>query len=105
MHTSEDVKAGSNLVSSGTKRGSPLSDMTLTKLLKEMKQPYTVHGFRSSFRDWVSEETDHPGEVAEAALAHLVADKTEAAYRRGKLLAKRRLMMNDWAEYCEPLAA
>lgn len=98
-------KPGSDLVFSGTKRGLPLSDMTLTKLLKEMKQPYTVHGFRSSFRDWVSEETDHPGEVAEAALAHLVADKTEAAYRRGKLLAKRRLMMNDWAEYCEPLAA
>ena len=95
-------RLGSELVFSGTKRGHPLSDMTLTKLLKEMNEPYTAHGFRSSFRDWVSEETSHPGDVAEAALAHLVESKTEAAYRRGKLLAKRRLMMEDWAQYCEP---
>src|SRR3546814_3754656 len=72
--------------------------MTLSKLLKLMQQPYTAHGFRSSFRDWVSEETNHPSDVAEAALAHLVADKTEAAYRRGKLLAKRRIMMEDRSE-------
>ncbi|WP_454890340.1 tyrosine-type recombinase/integrase [Sphingopyxis chilensis] len=91
-----------DLVFSGTKKGLPLSDMTLSKLLKLMQQPYTAHGFRSSFRDWVSEETNHPSDVAEAALAHLVADKTEAAYRRGKLLAKRRIMMEDWARYCEP---
>lgn len=95
-------KPGTDLVFSGTKKGLPLSDMTLSKLLKEMNQPYTAHGFRSSFRDWVSEETNHQSDVAEAALAHLVADKTEAAYRRGKLLAKRRVMMEDWASYCEP---
>lgn len=95
-------RPGSDLVFSGTKRGLPLSDMTLSRLMKEMKQPYTPHGFRSSFRDWVSEETDHQSDVAEAALAHLVADKTEAAYRRGKLLAKRLVMMEEWARYCEP---
>ena len=95
-------RRGSDLVFSGTKRGLPLSDNTLSKLMKEMKQPYTPHGFRSAFRDWVSEETNYQGDIAEAALAHLVADKTEAAYRRGKLLAKRRVMMEDWALYCEP---
>lgn len=90
------------LVFPGAKRNTPLSDMTLTKLLREMKEPYTAHGFRSAFRDWVSEETEHPGEVAEAALAHVVKDKTEAAYRRGNLLEKRRLLMNDWSVFCEP---
>lgn len=95
-------RPGSELVFSGTKRGLPLSDMTLSKLMHQVKEPYTPHGFRSSFRDWVSEETNYQGDVAEAALAHLVADKTEAAYRRGKLLAKRRVMMEDWAIYCEP---
>jgi integrase len=77
-----------------------MSDMTLTKLLRELKVPVTVHGFRSSFRDWVSEETDVQGEVAEAALAHAVPNKTEAAYRRGNLLEKRRTLMNQWASFC-----
>lgn len=86
----------------GIRTNQPLSDMTLTKLLKEMTEPYTVHGFRSAFRDWVSEETQYPGEIAEAALAHVVKDKTEAAYRRGNLLEKRRLLMKDWATYCAP---
>ena len=58
---------------------------------------YTAHGFRSSFRDWVSEETNHPSDVAEAALAHIVANKTEAAYRRGDAFEKRRRLMDDWA--------
>lgn len=92
--------AGCSLVFPGIRGNTPLSDMTLTKLLKEMKEPYTVHGFRSAFRDWVSEETQHQGEVAEAALAHVVANKTEAAYRRGNLLEKRRLLMDDWAMFC-----
>lgn len=87
----------------GMRSNKPMSDMTLTMLLKQMKQPYTAHGFRSAFRDWVSEETDHPGDVAEAALAHAVKDKTEAAYRRGNLLEKRRRLMMDWAAYCESL--
>lgn len=85
----------------GVRGNAPLSDMTLSKLLKEMKQPFTVHGFRSAFRDWVSEETNHPSDVAEAALAHIVANKTEAAYRRGNLLEKRRVMMMEWAGFCE----
>ena len=88
------------LVFPGMRGFKPMSDMTLTKLLREMKEPYTVHGFRSAFRDWVSEETNHPSDVAEAALAHVVKDKTEAAYRRGNLLEKRRLLMADWARYC-----
>ncbi|WCP13066.1 Prophage integrase IntA [Sphingobium sp. AntQ-1] len=88
------------LIFPGMKGDKPLSDMTLTKLLREMKQPYTAHGFRSAFRDWASEETDVQGEVAEAALAHMVRDKTEAAYRRGSLLEKRRKLMDDWSTYC-----
>jgi len=88
------------LVFPGMRGRKPMSDMTLTKLLREMKEPCTVHGFRSAFRDWVSEETRHQGDVAEAALAHVVKDKTEAAYRRGNLLEKRRLLMDDWAAYC-----
>lgn len=88
------------LVFPGARGNKTLSDMTLTKLLKEMKEPYTAHGFRSAFRDWASEETDHPGDVAEAALAHAVKDKTEAAYRRGNLLEKRRTLMDDWAKWC-----
>jgi integrase len=85
----------------GIRSNKPLSDMTLSMLMKEMGQPYTPHGFRSSFRDWVSEETNHPSDVAEAALAHMVANKTEAAYRRGNLLEKRRVMMAEWAAYCD----
>lgn len=87
------------LVFPGQRLRKPMSDMTLTKLLREMKETRTVHGFRSAFRDWVSEETSHQGEVAEAALAHAVKDKTEAAYRRGNLLEKRRALMADWAGY------
>jgi len=88
------------LVFPGIRGNQPMSDMTLTKLLREMKAPYTAHGFRSAFRDWVSEETTYQGEVAEAALAHMVRDKTEAAYRRGNLLEKRRALMDDWAAFC-----
>ena len=61
--------------------------------------PFTVHGFRSSFRDWASETTDFPRDVVEMALAHTIPDKTEAAYRRGNLLAKRRELMQAWADY------
>lgn len=60
--------------------------------------PYTVHGFRSSFRDWAAEETDHPGEVIEMCLAHAIRNKAEAAYRRGALIDKRRTVMEAWAE-------
>jgi integrase len=82
----------------GTK--GPLSDMSLTAVMRRMKVAATVHGFRSTFRDWVSECTTFASEVAEAALAHALGDKVEAAYRRGDLLSKRRELMEAWAQYC-----
>jgi len=60
----------------------------------------TPHGFRSSFRDWAAERTNFPNEVAEMALAHVVSDKVEAAYRRGDLFEKRRLLAEEWAKFC-----
>jgi integrase len=93
-------REGADFVFPGLKAGKPLSDMTLLAALKQMRPELTVHGFRSAFRDWVAETTDFPGEVAEAALAHIVGDKVEAAYRRGDLFEKRRKLMEAWAEYC-----
>jgi integrase len=89
-----------NLLFPGRDVRRPLSDMTLLKILRCANIPYTVHGFRSAFRDWAAEQTSYPGEVAEAALAHTVANKVEAAYRRTNYLDKRRVMMADWAIYC-----
>jgi hypothetical protein len=77
----------------------PLSDMSLTAVLRRMAVDATAHGFRSTFRDWVAERTTHTSEVAEMALGHAVGDKVEAAYRRGDLFAKRVALMNDWAEF------
>jgi integrase len=77
----------------------PLSDMSLTAVLKRMEVDVTVHGFRSTFRDWAGETTAHPREVIEASLAHKLMDKAEAAYARGDLFAKRRKLMQDWADY------
>lgn len=77
-----------------------LSTMAMTMLLRRMKQDCTVHGFRSSFRDWAAECTEFAHEVCEMALAHVIGNKSEAAYRRGDLFEKRRLLMNDWAAYC-----
>jgi integrase len=65
-----------------------------------MGETITAHGFRSSFRDWVSEDTQFPGDVAEAALAHAIPNKVEAAYRRGNLLEKRRKVMDVWGAFC-----
>lgn len=84
-----------------SRKNTPLSDMTLTKIMRDMGQEAVPHGFRSSFRDWASERTNYPREVAEMALAHAIGDKVEAAYRRGELLEKRRRMMADWAAFCE----
>lgn len=81
-------------------RGGELSGMAMTMLLRRMKQDCTVHGFRSSFRDWAAESTGHAHEVCEMALAHTIANKAEAAYRRGELFDKRRRLMADWATYC-----
>lgn len=92
---------GSNYVFQGAKERRPLSNMAGLALLKRMGYgDFTVHGFRSTFRDWCAEQTNFPREVAEAALAHVVKDKTEAAYQRGDLLEKRTKLMQAWADYC-----
>jgi len=83
----------------GSKATAKLSDMALTALMRRMEMNAVPHGLRSSFRDWVGEETAFPREVAEMALAHTVGNAVEAAYRRGDLFEKRRLMMQDWATY------
>ena len=79
--------------------GKPLNDMTLSKLLKNLKIPAVPHGFRSSFRDWAQECTNAPRAVMEAALAHTIPDKTEAAYARSDLFERRRTLMEQWAAY------
>jgi integrase len=80
--------------------GKPLSDMALTAVLRRMgRGDLTAHGFRSTFRDWAGETTAHPREVIEAALAHKLKDRAEAAYARGDLFAKRRKLMQDWADF------
>lgn len=81
-------------------KGGPLSDMTIAKALKTAGYgDYTVHGFRSSFRDWAAEMTDTAGDVVEAALAHTIANRVEAAYRRTNYLEKRRTLMEAWGDY------
>ena len=77
-----------------------MSNATMDALLNRMKVDATPHGFRSTFRDWAGDMTDHPREIAEAALAHVVGGETERAYRRGDALEKRRALMKDWAEFC-----
>jgi integrase len=90
-----------SFVFAGTRNGKPLSNMAMSMLLRRMKRDdLTVHGFRSTFRDWTAESTGYAREVAEAALAHVLADKVEAAYRRGDLFDKRRRLMEDWAAFC-----
>jgi integrase len=95
------------LIFPGARAGRPLSDMSLAAVLRRMKNgDLTAHGFRSTFRDWTAEATHYPNHVAEAALAHMVDDKVEAAYRRGDLFDKRRAMLADWATYlAKPLPA
>ena len=80
-------------------RGKPLSNMTLSKLIKELGIAAVPHGFRSSFRDWAAERTRTPREVIEATLAHTVQNPTEAAYARSDLFERRRRLMDDWAAY------
>ncbi len=79
--------------------GRPISASTLLKMLNDLRIAAVPHGFRSSFRDWAAEKTDHPREVIEAALAHVVQNKVEAAYARSDLFERRRLVMDDWAAY------
>lgn len=82
-------------------KGNPLSENAMLALLKRMGfSDVTVHGFRSTFKDWASETTSFPDDLSEAALAHQINDKSKAAYKRGNMLEKRRVMMEAWAEYC-----
>lgn len=92
-------QSDSDLIFPGTKKDKPLSDMTLSKLMLELKIEAVPHGFRSSFRDWAGEQTAHPREVIEFALAHVIKDKAEAAYARSDLYQKRCGLMEDWAYY------
>jgi integrase len=91
----------SEFIFPGLKRGKPLSSMALDMVLRRMQVGATVHGFRSAFRDWAGERTSSPREVAEAALAHLVGDAVERAYRRGDALEKRRRLMAAWGRFCQ----
>lgn len=81
-------------------RGGMLSDMSLSAVMRRMRVDAVPHGFRSTFRDWAAERTAYPNEVVEMALAHVIGDKVEAAYRRGDLFEKRRRLMEDWAAFC-----
>ena len=83
-----------------SRNGRPLSNMAMLALMRRLGSNLTVHGFRSTFRDWVGEMTEHRSEVAEMALAHSIPNKTEAAYRRGDLLEPRKALMADWGSFC-----
>lgn len=95
------LKAQSDYVFPGQRVGKPLTGAACLGLLADMgRSDLTTHGFRSTFRDWCAEQTNFPREIAEAALAHTLRDKTEAAYQRGDLLERRRQLMAAWASYC-----
>ena len=100
-----DLLAIASAIAPGSKylfsrKGKPLSNMAMSMILRRMKLNVTTHGFRSTFRDWISEQTDYSSEVAEMSLAHTIANKIEAAYRRQDLLEKRRALLIDWEAYC-----
>ena len=100
MKRPHDRDNGEGFIFPGGKAGRPLSNMAFLMLLRRMgRDDLTAHGFRSSFRDWAAERTNFPSEVAEMALAHVVVNKVEAAYRRGDLFEKRRRLMDAWAEF------
>jgi integrase len=93
-------EAGSDFIFPGARAKAPISNMAMLELLRGMRPGLTVHGFRSTFRDWAAEKTIYQNHVVEMALAHAVGDKVEAAYRRGDLFEKRCRLMKDWATYC-----
>jgi integrase len=94
-----EIRTG-DFVFPGRRKDRPLSDMAMQMTLRWMKADATVHGFRSSFRDWAGNETHFPRDLIETALAHVIADKTELAYRRSGALEKRRELMELWSAYC-----
>ena len=95
------LRGGDGRVVFTARSGQPLHDKSLRRLLQEHGVAAVPHGFRSSFRDWAAEETDHPREVIEAALAHVVGNKVEAAYARSDLFERRRRLMDDWSAYLD----
>ena len=97
-----DLSEGTGLVFPGVRRGRPLSENTHAKLLRELGFDAVTHGFRSSFRDYAAEQTHTAHAVMEAALAHTIKDKAEAAYARSDLFEKRRALMESWAQYLTP---
>lgn len=99
LKLARDRSKTGTLVFEGNRLGTPLSDMTLSKLVKDLGFDADVHGFRTSFRTWTQEQTDYPREVAEAALAHSIRNRSEAAYARSDLFEKRRTMMNAWSYF------
>jgi integrase len=95
-----------DLVFAGMREGRPVSSAGLLNLVRQVAgDNVTIHGFRSAFRTWVAEKTDHPRELAEAALAHVSGDEVERAYQRGDMIDKRRRLMDAWADYCAKPAA
>jgi integrase len=102
LSEAEKARTG-DFVFPGARAARPLSVMAMEMVLRRMNHgDVTVHGFRSAFRDWAGNETHFAREVAEAALAHVIGDAAERAYRRGDALDKRRHLMETWAAYCEP---
>jgi hypothetical protein len=106
------VEDGNDFLFIGSRAGKPISNAAMAELMKQIAPPSstagklaTVHGMRSTFRDWAGEMTNFPRELAEAALAHTLPSKVESAYQRGDLLLKRRKLMEAWASYCgSPIA-
>ena len=97
----EAVPRRGDLVFPRDEGGKPLHPASMWEVVRRMRDGATVHGFRSSFRDWAAETTAYPNELLEIALAHTIGSKAEAAYRRGDMMEKRRRLMSDWARYCE----
>lgn len=95
----KETSDGKGYIFPGQRKGRPLSNMAMAKFLDRLKVNVTVHGFRSSFRDWAGDATSFSRDLAEAALAHIVGNETEAAYRRSDALEKRRKLMQAWADY------
>ncbi len=93
------VLAGSSAYVFPGHKGAPISSGSMERILDRLKIAVTVHGFRSTFSDWAAETTEHPREIVEAALAHIVGSATERAYRRGDVLERRRRLMDDWSRY------
>jgi len=101
LEAARERNSQTGLIFPGQRRGRPLSDVTLAKTIsRHTSLEATTHGFRSTFRDWAGDMTNFPRDLCEQALAHAIEDETEAAYRRSDALAKRRLLMNEWAAYC-----